>query len=85
MRKTVTVEVDDVLSLVACASTYGYADDVFFDGMAGMLDRQCSDEEIEAYAQSFLSDEMKAQGFGEDDAADARSAVTEWRDRYCKS
>lgn len=83
VRTAVAVDVANILSLVSCADDYGFGDEVFFDGMASMLDYECSDDEIEAYTGSFLTEESRAKGYGEEDCEAVRERITGWRKKYC--
>lgn len=78
-----TIDLDDILSLVSCAPTYGFADEVFYDAMASWMDRTLSDEEIEDQARSFLEPEMVAKGYGEEDAQEVRERLAAFKNRYC--
>lgn len=84
MSRQLTIPLDEILSLVSCAEDYGFSDDVLLVAFADMCDRSVSDEEIAAYAASFLTAESRAQGYGEEDAEAVALACTEWRDKYCK-
>lgn len=83
-RKTVQVEVSNILSLVHCAEDYGHGNGVFMEAMANFLGYACSDAEIEAYAAGYLTPESRVTGYSEEDYESAKERLTEWRDRYCK-
>jgi hypothetical protein len=81
--RTVTVDVADLLDLVNSAGSYGFGASVFLAAMgdwAGWV----TDEEIEAFAARYLTPEVIAKGYSEEDAAEARSGLREWRNRYCR-
>lgn len=83
MDREIKTALHNILDLVNCAEDYGFQDDVLmtaFRDMTGWV----TDEEIEAFVQGFMTPEMQAKGFGEEDAEAARTRVTEWRNRYCK-
>ncbi len=84
MRKEVTVQLDDILGLIACAEDYGYGFSTFYGGMADFLNRKLTDEEINNYASWFLSDEAKSKNYAQEDFDTAIKRLTEFRNRYCK-
>lgn len=81
--RTVTVDVTDLLGLVNCADSYGFGNSEFLAAMGGWAG-WVTDEEIEAFAARYTTLEMIAKGYGEEDAAEARSGLREWRDRFCR-
>ncbi len=83
-RTVVSVSLDNILGLVFSAEDYGHGGEVFYDTMANMLKYKLSDEEIEAYAKGFLTEDAKAKGYTEEDYENAKHELTTFRDRYCK-
>lgn len=84
--KTATVELDDILSLVSCARTYGYEDDVLFDAFAAWaIEAGIVDEDCKAYADDFLSEKSKAQGYTEEDRNESLESVMEWKKKFVDS
>ncbi len=78
------VPLPEVLSIVACAESYGHGNDVLLDALADWTGYSVSDAEIEEYSrESCLSDDARKQGYGEEDYAECIVNLTEWRDRYC--
>lgn len=77
--RDVTVNLEELLSLIHCAEDYK---SVFYSAIAGMA-VYVTDEEIEAYGQTFLTEEARSQGYSEEDYESAIDTVTEWRDKYC--
>lgn len=73
--RIVSTTLNDILSLVHSAEDYGFADDVFYDAMAGITGN-VTDAEIEAYGESL--------GWDEEDAEEVVERLTEWRDKYAK-
>lgn len=82
MRTAVTVELDDILSLIHCAQDYGHGNAVFMDAMAGMLGRELSDDEILAYADDYITPESRSRGYSEEDRASAIEALREFKVRF---
>jgi hypothetical protein len=83
-ERTLSVSLEDLLSLVNCAKDYGFARSVFLDAMADWTGRAVSDAEIRDYAQGYMTPEMIARGFGEEDHDEAIETLTRWRDYYCR-
>lgn len=75
------IDLSEILDLVSCAQDYGFADDVL---MCSLYDftGDVSDEEIKDFSASFLTPEMRAQGYSEEDQEQTAERVTEWRDTY---
>ncbi len=82
-KRCVSVPREDILGLIICADGYGLAHQVLFCDFANWLG-DLSDEEIEDQAAAFLTPEMRAQRYGEEDAENAREALHEFRDKYMK-
>lgn len=81
VKPRVNVDLDDLLSLIACADDYGYGNPVLMDAFRSWS-TPITDEEIEAYAASFLTDEQRARGYGEEDADEARTRLRDFRARF---
>lgn len=78
MRK-VEIGVEDLFGLIHAAEDVGcgeYIPDLI--KLAGGI----SNEDIEEYANSFLTDEYKAKGYTEEDYEDAKDKLTEYQNRY---
>jgi hypothetical protein len=75
---------DNILSLISCAETYGYKDDVLMDGFAGMMGRKLSDKEILQYARTFTTPKMIEKGFGKEDEEAVISKLMEFKKQYIK-
>jgi hypothetical protein len=80
--RTIAANLEDLLSLIHCAEDYGYNRSVFY-GSIGDIVEYVTDDEIEEYAQTFLTQEARSQGYNEEDYDSAIDTLTEWRDRYC--
>jgi divalent metal cation (Fe/Co/Zn/Cd) transporter len=76
--RQLTTPLDNILSLIHCADTYGHNNGVMMDAFAGLMDRKLSQEEIEAYAKE-LSEE---EGYGQEDYDDAVETLTRFKKKY---
>ena len=79
MRK-LSIELDHVLEIIACAKDYGFEDNVLFDALSDMIKKKLSDEEIESYAKSV--EEM--EGYNRDDYFEIRQRLVNFRNKFCK-
>ena len=61
--RIIKTNLETILDLIACASDYGFEDDVLFDSFREMLDSKLTNEEIETYARSV--EDM--EGYSEED------------------
>lgn len=77
--RTIETPLDNILSLIACASDYGFEGDVLFTAFRDMLDSKLSDEEIEAYARSVEA----LDGYTEEDYEEIKERLEEFKDKYC--
>jgi len=81
-NRAVVTDLHNILDLINCAETYGYGDEVFYDGMFEMIGK-VSDGEIEVFArEQFLTDEARKQGYGEEDYENSIERLAELRDKY---
>lgn len=76
MRK-IEIGLHDMLDLVASASCYGFADDVFMSS-AYEFCRPVTDGEIKKFSDAIASED----GYSVEDGEDARQILTEWRDKH---
>jgi hypothetical protein len=76
-----TIDQDDILSLIATADDYGHHNSVCMGALVEWA-WPITDEDIERYASDFLTDEMKAQGYGQDDYDSVKERLEEARTRY---
>lgn len=81
MRK-LKVKLEDVLDLIVCAEDYGHTNSVLHTTLAGWIGDALTDNEIESSAASYLTPEMRAKGYGEEDADETREKLRAWRSRY---
>ena len=72
-----------VLELIFSAEDYNFNDDVLMSTFAEWLDNKLSDEDIEEYAQTFLTEKAKEEGYGEDDYKSAVRTLKHFRLEYC--
>lgn len=82
MSRTIPIKVSDILSLVNCAESYGFNDDVLMSTFAEWCG-YVSNTDIEQYATWFLSLQAAERGYTEEDYDCAIDQLTAWRDRYC--
>ena len=79
MNRQVTTDLEMILSLISCASDYGFEDDVLFDAFRKMLGSKLTDKEIEWYAKSIEEEE----GYGREDYEAIKKRLESFRDKYC--
>ena len=82
-NRILEIKLDDILELICCADDYGYRNDVLFEAFSLLL-TTLSDEEIENYASTFLSDESKKDGFSEEDYESSKKILLEFRNEYLR-
>ncbi len=82
-ERVCNVPIGEILSLVHCSDDYGFYNDVLMCSFASITG-YVYDNEILSYAEGFLSEEMKAHGYGEEDRDSAIETCTDWRDKYCE-
>jgi hypothetical protein len=79
MNREIKTDLENMLSLIACADTYGYAHDVLFDAFRGMLNSKLTYEEIEWYARLVESEE----GYTEEDYEAIKEPLVVFKNKYC--
>jgi len=77
--RIIKTTLENILSLIACASDYGFEDDVLFDAFREMLDSKISNEEIETYARSVEA----MEGYGEEDYDAIKERLKDFKNKYC--
>ena len=77
--RIIKTTLENILSLIACASDYGFEDDVLFDAFREMLDSKISNEEIETYARSVEA----MEGYGEEDYDAIKERLKVFKNKYC--
>lgn len=82
-NREVTTDLENILSLINCASSYGFGRDVFYSGMFGII-KPVNEQEIQDYASTFLTSEMRSKGYTEEDYESAIEELTELNNRYGK-
>lgn len=83
-NREISINIDDILSLIHCAEYYGFADDVLFTSFRDWLGRKLTDEEIKIFAQEYFTPENRAQGYSEEDYESAVETLNEFRNKYIK-
>lgn len=78
------VDQDDILSLIATAYDYGHANQVCLGALVEWA-WPITDEDIERYVSDFLTPDMIAQGYGQEDYDQAKARLEEARERYTPS
>ena len=79
MNRELKTDLENILSLIACASDYGFEDDVLFDAFRKMLDSQLTEQEIEWYARSVEA----LDGYGEEDYGVTKDRLEGFKNKYC--
>ena len=79
MNREVKADLGDILSLIACASDYGFEDDVLFDAFKEMLGGKLKDSEIEWYARSVES----TDGYTNEDYKEIKERLENFKNSYC--
>ena len=77
--RIIKTTLENILSLIACASDYGFEDDVLFDAFRGMLDSKLTNEEIETYARSVES----MEGYSEENYEAIKERLKDFKNKYC--
>ena len=79
MNREIKTDLENILSLIACAGDYGFADDVLFDAFREMLNSKLTDDEIEWYARLVESEE----GYTEEDYEAIKERLISFKNKYC--
>lgn len=79
MRKTVKIELLDLLDFIIAAEDYGYCQSIVMRSCADWLDHKLTDDEIDGLVTSLPDD------YDEDDREGMRSILEEFRQRWIKS
>lgn len=83
-RKTIRVQVFDILKLIDEAIFYEHDSDNFYKGAAKLLAYKLSDEEIDAYCLWYLSIDGELEGYDKRDYEEAKSRLEEFRRLFCR-
>jgi GNAT superfamily N-acetyltransferase len=81
---TVEIPLFDILDLIACAEDYGHTNQIIMSTFAEWLGHVLSDEDIEDYAQGYLTEEMRAKGYSEEDYEALKTQLVAWREKWCR-
>lgn len=79
MNREIKTDLENILSLIACARDYGFEDDVLFDAFREMLGNKLTDEEIEWYARSVEAED----GYTEEDYEAIKERLEDFKNKYC--
>ena len=77
--RIIKTTLENILSLIACASDYGFKDDVLFDAFREMLGSKLTGEEIEWYARSIEEED----GYSEEDYKAIKERLKHFKNKYC--
>lgn len=78
MRK-VSTDLNNILSLVACAEDYAFESSVLFDAFAEIIEKSLSLDEIAVFVSSFNAED----GYGDEDRAEIESRLSDFKQKYC--
>ena len=79
MNREIKTDLENILSLIACAIDYGFERDVLFDAFREMLDSKLTQEEIEWYARSV----EELDGYNEEDYEAIKERLECLKNKYC--
>lgn len=79
MNREIKTDLENILSLIACARDYRFENDVLFDAFKEMLDGKLSEEEIEWYARLVESED----GYTEEDYEAIKERLWDFKNKYC--
>jgi len=77
--RIIKTNLENILSLISCASDYGFEDDVLFDAFREMLEGKLTNEEIEKYARSVEAED----GYDEEDYEAIKERLKDFKNKYC--
>ncbi len=77
-KRIISINVDDILSLISCAETYGFSNSVLLGTFRDWLDDKLSEKEIQNYAKDVASTE----GYSEEDGDNAAETLKEFKNRF---
>lgn len=79
MNREIKTDLENILSLIACARDYGFEDDVLFDAFREMLGSKLTEAEIEWYARSVEAED----GYDEEDYEAIKKRLEDFKNKYC--
>lgn len=79
MNREIKTDLENILSLIACAADYGFANNVLFDAFRSMLDDKLTAEEIEWYARHVESED----GYTDEDYEEIKETLEGFKNKYC--
>ena len=80
MNREIKTDLQNILSLITCASDYGFESDILFDSFRTMLDSKLTEEEIEWYAKSI----EELEGYNEEDYEVLKEKLEGFKNKYCR-
>jgi len=80
-KRFVTIPLEELLDLLSCADDYGFDGDIFYDFVFSYIN-PLTEEEIEEFAQTFLTEEAKNRGYGEEDYHNIKNKLMELKEAY---
>lgn len=83
LDRQITTDLFEVLDILYAAEDYGYAKSVLISFLFKLVGK-ISEEEIEAFAQTFLTEEMRKKGYGEEDYEIIKERLTNYANHYNK-
>lgn len=79
--REITIPLNELLDLTFAAEDHGYDGEIFYSFIFNHIS-PLIDEEIEEFANMFLTKEMKDKGYSEEDYEDVKEILLELRRQY---
>ncbi|MFA5026048.1 MAG: hypothetical protein WC503_06085 [Candidatus Shapirobacteria bacterium] len=79
--RPITIPLEELLDLLSCAEDYGFDDDIFYNFVFSYIN-PLTDEEIEEFAQTFLTEAAIRKGYGEEDYQNIKYKLTKLKETY---
>ncbi|MCP4355247.1 MAG: hypothetical protein GY793_06370 [Proteobacteria bacterium] len=79
MNREIKTDLENILSLIACASDYGFENNVLFDAFREMIGSKLTEHEIEWYARSIEAE----NGYGKEDYEAIKERLESFKNKYC--
>ena len=80
----IEIELDQILDLINCADDYGFNKSPLMCSFAEII-KTLTDEDIEKFAKGFLTEEMRKQGYSEEDYEESKERLNNFRTVYMKA
>lgn len=78
MNREIKTDLENILSLISCASDYGFEDYVLFVAFKEMIGSKLTEEEIEWYARSVEAED----GYSEEDYEAIKERLEDFKNKY---